>query len=318
MGEQEAQVFARPELRPEEMGAIQDTETAFFSDESHSDLIVETVQNTSVEARSEEAAADQNQSSKAFEAVDPSWNSEGAKDYQEGGVEEKGFLARAGARIGEFARARTPRKITAGLAAAAIAVGGAVEIAGNQTERAQADEETPALTGAALKKVCVQAGLRMPVINRSKKSTEDDNLLINPSPKRSQEWMQRQYWHLVPDDCNGSYKRFMWIKPEVQNHKNHKQWQGVANPRWRYIGATNRGGFGDKQDANYVDPEQFTGLSILVPAPKNSKTPFYRCTPGPRKTEARVKIRTKVKDVKTGKFVGQRVGKFPTHVWRPC
>lgn len=52
--------------------------------------------------------------------------------------EKQSLLARAAARVGEFARDHTPRKITAGIAAATLLVGGAVGTSNHSTEKAEA------------------------------------------------------------------------------------------------------------------------------------------------------------------------------------
>ncbi|MCA9333413.1 hypothetical protein KC963_00005, partial [Candidatus Saccharibacteria bacterium] len=81
------------------------------------------------------------------EGIAADWFDPAVRDYQEGAVEtaatesvsleeQPGFLSRMGARAGEAVRKITPRKMTAGLAAAAILLGGNELAKADTTERA--------------------------------------------------------------------------------------------------------------------------------------------------------------------------------------
>lgn len=246
------------------------------------------------------------------------WGDSAVQDYQEGGEDVTVGQSEAGAdsqeKTGFIERTKNKLAILA-ISAVGLGLGGNAVANADNTERATGPDasasSTKTLGPNALKKLCVKAGLRMPVVEK------DDNYLGNYQPSTSQSWTLKAHWKLVPATCNDRYRRVSSAKPEVQNHRNHNQWRAAARPIWTYINRNNRG-FGDKDDPNYTEYSEYSYASWTVHKPKSSRLPYYRCTPGAGKTRARIKIRNQIKDEQTGKVVAQRVRKFPTEVVPAC
>lgn len=233
-------------------------------------------------------------------------------------VEEQSILARAGARVGEFVRDHTPRKLTAGLAVAAIAVGGAVKTSNHSAEKAEAAPTASKTLGPnALKKLCVNEGLKKPNM--------PDNRLQRWREQKigSQGWtMSEQVW-LLPSECNGEFKRFMWVQPEVQDPKHPKRWRAALRPKKHFVLASNRGVLGDENDPNsrkdeYASTIDVDGLQLTLPVFMENKSQTYQCAPGKRENGARVKLWERIKNLSTGKFIAGKVWKYKTRVIPPC
>lgn len=167
----------------------------------------------------------------------------------------------------------------------------------------------------ALKKLCVKQGLRKPILPQ--------NFLARRGERRNghQEWWMSEGVWLLPSECNGTFRRFLWIKPEVQDPAHPKLWRAALRPRKHFVFASNRGALGDEDDQNstkgdYNNRVDASQLGLLVDLDASSQ--IYQCAPGPRKNRARVKVIERLKNVKTGRFVAGRVWKFETRVIPAC
>ena len=188
----------------------------------------------------------------------------------------------------------------------------------------------------SLKSFCVKAALRMPEMpGRDLYRARERNT-------GKQEWFIGARNFLVPAVCNKRYKRFMSMRRELQGPIS-RRWHNAEAPRARRVD-TGSGtkwvygapikwyplmsgnlGMGDTNDPNYDDALEYgktgwysvamnTSFDLSVP----KRYVLYQCAPGPRRNLARIKIRNRVKDLKTGKYVGSRIKKFAVRVRPPC
>lgn len=232
-------------------------------------------------------------------------------------VEEQSILARAGARVGEFVRDHTPRKLTAGLAVAAIAVGGAVKTSNHSAEKAEAAPTASKTLGPnALKKLCKNAIFRMPQVPVRALGRQNEK-------QTGQDWYVATRNYLVPAVCNDKYQRIMSMRREVQNPTHPKRWRKAEAPNidWYFLMAGNKG-IGDKTDPNFVDLFKYGNhdysTSQSLHYDMNATKVLYRCAPGRRKSRARVKIRNQVKDLDNGKIIGVKTRNYPVNVTPAC
>lgn len=156
----------------------------------------------------------------------------------------------------------------------------------------------------ALKKICVKEGLKKPVLRRGDLRRNREKQL------GSQGWWNEEAVHLLPSECNGEFKRFTWVKTEIRNRG--KGWR-TSLPWGLYI-KTNKGVLGDKNDLNWngqygnkVDSVQMLDVDFDGPGAT------YKCG-----GSARVKIKNRIKDLDTGKFVAGRQWKYKAKVKPAC
>lgn len=216
---------------------------------------------------------------------------------------EQSRLAQLGASVTEFARNHMPNRLTTGIAVAAIAIGGGKELASASTEPANSIENTPALTGNALKQECVSEGLEMPIVVSAK--------MFNPGRKhnpRIQQVTVKTRYDALPDDCNGSYRRFSHMTARLQSPKNPKKWYSLQpglkwDSLYSYDATTNTGGNKAGRGGSNITSNGHEGDNV-----------FYKCAKGKRKTRAKIVLRNQVKDLKTGNIVGQKFKKHPIKI----
>lgn len=259
MGEKEAQIF-KPELRPEEMDATQDTEAVFAADEARTELVAATAQ------EAEEATI--------------------GTSHEDEDATEKGFLARAG----EFARDHMPPKLTAGLAAAAIAVSGVVELSSSQAERAQADEGVPALSGDALEEFCAQQATAMPEVRKSVFGGKGN-------PSRQAALIEARV-EAMPMECSDEFKREVRGRVFMRRGDKKKRVKLAEQGMWYANSA---------------------GIGTLLRAPAGHsgwpKKLLYGCTPGPRKTNVWGVVERKLVDKQSGEVESKKTSRVPIKVF---
>lgn len=174
---------------------------------------------------------------------------------------------------------------------------------------------TQTLGKNALKELCVTEGLKKPIMPQ--------NFLARLREKQVgyQQWGMAEGVWLLPSECNGKFKRFMWVQPEVQDPKHPKRWHAALRPKKHFVLASNRGALGDEYDPNSTKGDynnRVDGSQMGLMVDLDSRAQAYQCAPGARKNSARVKLIQRIKKVATGKFVAGKVWKYKTRVIPPC
>lgn len=184
-------------------------------------------------------------------------------------------------------------RLIAGVAAVAL-LGGIAETATGQDSPASQVGKASALTGNALKQLCVSEGLILPKIS--------DAVLANPGRKnnyKTQIFSLDAEYDAMPGRCGGKYRRISQAKFQLQNPLKNNRWIHLERPHWQTMNPGNGGGLsGANFSGNNHQPDRI----------------YYKCTPGKRKTEARAVVRNLVQDLRTKRFVAAKYLRVPLKI----
>ena len=150
------------------------------------------------------------------------------------------------------------------------------------------------LSGAALKKECVDAGTAMPELKRA--------IIISRGYKDDQFIYLHTHHEPLPEECNAVFRREITVKVQIRQSFRGAGTVTLAD-QTLYVG--NSGGMG-----------------VLTKGPGGHngwpEKQLYRCTPGPKKTEVFGLLDRRVVSLSTRRIVGRKLGRLPFRVEAPC
>jgi hypothetical protein len=172
-----------------------------------------------------------------------------------------------------------------------IAALGANEIANTQGE---AVASSPGATASGLKEDCVRVGLAKPGIEKAqilgpKQSPDGSKMRIISA---------RLIYEEMPGECRGKYGRTSRSFVEIQNPQKRQKWaKATIAPYYK------------KDEA---------GTTGILEGISSSGGVYYKCTPGSRKTGARLVVKNKVIEKGTNKLTRTKIYRPQIKVVKPC
>lgn len=167
-----------------------------------------------------------------------------------------------------------------------VAVGVLATIGSATADAGPADNE--------LRAECVKAGLVMPVVVHAR--------MHHPGRKhnpRIQAVDIKVRFAALPSECSGEYRRISQVRVQLQDPKRRKHWFRLEpGLKWRDVFSW------DPTTQTGGNKAGVGGANISSNGHEGSNV-FYRCSKGKRKTRARAFYRNQVKDLSTGRIIGQ-------------
>jgi hypothetical protein len=163
-----------------------------------------------------------------------------------------------------------------------------------QREEAAAANPAPGATASDLEEDCIRAGLVKPLVEGAQILGPREF----PDGSKARLISAKLAYAEMPEECRTEYGRTSRAFVEIQNPEKRQKWaKATIAPYYK---------------------EDEAGTTGILEGVANSEGVYYNCTPGPKKTGARLVVANKVFEKGTNKLAGAKVYKQPIKVVKAC